>query len=271
MAFKAPVQVGGAVSPPYFVGRTKETREIVDGLKTLSQNYVILAPRRVGKTSLMWAVKGKLDREKDLLAVYFNCREITTREGFARKLIEAVLEEYEKKHAAKGYIGNFRRSVKGKILDAMRRIEKIGGSFRNICEIYITFREGEIDEGGLLQNTFRFLGDFSAPVPVQLICVVTERIAGGIKSTVANVIDNLTSIASGLPKNTKVLIVNDIARSGHTLLATREFLKVYFTDENIKVATLFRTEDTEDSEVELDFCVALTNKVINFEWKQRET
>lgn len=117
----------------------------------------------------------------------------------------------------------------------------------------------------------RFLGDFSAPVPVQLICVVTERIAGGIKSTVANVIDNLTSIASGLPKNTKVLIVNDIARSGHTLLATREFLKVYFTDENIKVATLFRTEDTEDSEVELDFCVALTNKVINFEWKQRET
>lgn len=117
----------------------------------------------------------------------------------------------------------------------------------------------------------RFLGDFSAPVPVQLIFVVTERIAGGIKSTVANVIDNLTSIASGLPKNTKVLIVNDIARSGHTLLAAREFLKVYFTDENIKVATLFRTEDTEDSEVELDFCVALTNKVINFEWKQRET
>ncbi len=174
MAFKAPFQVGGAVSPPYFVGRTKETREIVDGLKTLSQNYVILAPRRVGKTSLMWAVKVKLDREKDLLAVYFNCREITTKEGFARKLIEAVLEEYEKKHAVKGYIGNFRRSVKGKILDAMRRIEKIGGSFRNICEIYMTFREGEMDEEGLLQNTFRFLGDFSDEKEIRLIVMLDE-------------------------------------------------------------------------------------------------
>ncbi len=45
-------------------------------------------------------------REKELQVVYFNCREITTKEGFARKFIETVLEEYGIKHAIKGYIEN---------------------------------------------------------------------------------------------------------------------------------------------------------------------
>ena len=122
----------------------------------------------------------------------------------------------------------------------------------------------------------RFLGDVSTPIPVQLVCVITKRISGGIKSTVASVDGKLTSITSGLPKDPKVLIVNDIARSGHTLGAAREFLKKYYTDDNIKIATLFRPEKfpefpefPEFSEGKLDFYVALTDKNINFEWKQK--
>jgi len=113
----------------------------------------------------------------------------------------------------------------------------------------------------------RFLGDFSKQVPVQLICVITKRNAGGFKSIVANV-DEKFSMTPGLPDNPKILLVNDIARSGHTLEAAREFLRGYSTDKNIKIATLFRHKI---SSVIPDFYTALTDRVINFEWKQKGT
>jgi AAA+ ATPase superfamily predicted ATPase len=174
MSYKAPFQVGGVVTPPYFVGREKELQEITNGLKTLSQNYVIIAPRRVGKTSLLWAMKTKLDKEKEGLAVYFNCREITTKDGFARKIIEAILREYEKKHAIKGYIENFKNSVRGKILEAIRKIDKIGGSIGKICETYIIFREGDINEEELLERAIDFLDIFSKEKNIKIIILFDE-------------------------------------------------------------------------------------------------
>jgi len=112
----------------------------------------------------------------------------------------------------------------------------------------------------------RFLGDFSKQIPVQLVFVITERSAGGTKSIVANV-DDKFSMTPGLPENPKILLVNDIVRSGHTLEAALEFLKNHSTDKNIKIATLFRNEI---SSVIPDFYTALTDRVINFEWKQKE-
>ncbi len=110
----------------------------------------------------------------------------------------------------------------------------------------------------------RFLGDFSKQVPVQLVCVITKRSAGGTKSIVANVDDKFSMIPC-LPENPKILLVNDVARSGHTLEAAREFLRSHSTYKNIKIATLFRHEI---SSVIPDFYTALTHRVINFEWKQ---
>ena len=113
----------------------------------------------------------------------------------------------------------------------------------------------------------RFLSDFSKPVPVQLVYVITKRSSGGTKSIVANV-DDKFSMTPSLSKNPEILLVNDIARGGHTLEAAREFLRGYSTDKNIKTATLFRHKI---SSVIPDFYTALTDRVINFEWKQKGT
>lgn len=116
--------------------------------------------------------------------------------------------------------------------------------------------------------SLRFLGDSSTPVPVVLVCVVTERSDGGVISKKAKVVDKVTAIASGLSKDSKVLLVNDISRSGHSMEAAYEFLKGHFGDENIKTATLFCHEYSSTTPT---FCVARTARIIQFEWKQKGT
>jgi hypoxanthine phosphoribosyltransferase len=113
----------------------------------------------------------------------------------------------------------------------------------------------------------RFLGDFYIPVPVRLVHVITERSAGGITSIKARVDDKATTTESGLSEDSKVLLVNDISRSGHTLEAAYEFLKSHFADEKIKTATLFCHKYSSAIPT---FYVAMTERVIRFEWKQKE-
>jgi len=169
---EAPFQVGGAVTPPYFVGREKEINELTNGLRTLSQDYLVIAPRRVGKTTLLCAIKKELRPE--LLVVYLNCREIATKVGFVRKLISTILIEYESKHKISGLSETFRYSIRGKILEAMRRIEKVGGSLGKVGEVYLTFREGEINENELLEQGISFLEDFSKEKKVRIIILLDE-------------------------------------------------------------------------------------------------
>jgi len=167
-----PFQVGGAVEPPYFVGRGREIAEITEGLRSLSQNYLIIAPRRTGKTSLLLAIRNEL-ADKEVLPTYLNCRGMTTLEGFARGLVESTLGAYEVKYK-RGLLETFTKSVKGKILDALRRVERVGGSVRKIGEIYITFREEEIDDKKLLSGAFGFLEEFAAEKGLSVIVLLDE-------------------------------------------------------------------------------------------------
>jgi len=67
---RSPFQVGGAVEPPYFVGREKELKKLSMDLKGLAENYLILAPRRYGKSSLLRNLKRQNENRKGLLVPY---------------------------------------------------------------------------------------------------------------------------------------------------------------------------------------------------------
>jgi len=77
-------------------------------------------------------------------------------------------------------------------------------------------------------------------------------------------VDKLTTIPSDLPKDSRVLLVNDISRGGHTLYAASEFLKKYFSEENVRSAALICHEQAN---VKAIYCVAITEKTIRFDWK----
>lgn len=110
----------------------------------------------------------------------------------------------------------------------------------------------------------RFLGNFSASIPVESLCITTERKSGSIISNKAKVDDKWIAIPSTLSPNSKVLLVTDISRSGHTLEAAYELLKNHFPDANIQRATLFCHTY---SSVIPEFYVAMTEKVTHFDWK----
>lgn len=111
----------------------------------------------------------------------------------------------------------------------------------------------------------RFLGTRSAPIPVQSIFVIQKWSSGGVKVIEAKVDDISTAIPSALPTNSKILLVNDISRSGSTLKATHEFLKNRFVDNNIETATLVCHIQASTKP---RFYVAMTKKVVRFDWKE---
>ncbi len=111
----------------------------------------------------------------------------------------------------------------------------------------------------------RFLGNFSTPIPIQSLHMIQERKKAGIDTIMAKVDDKLATIPPGLSKDSKVLLVNDISRSGHTLEAAYEFLKKYFPDENIRSATLICHKDAG---AKPKYYVAMTKKTIRFDWKR---
>lgn len=95
--------------------------------------------------------------------------------------------------------------------------------------------------------------------------IITQRSGVGIVANEAKVDDSKTAIASGLGKNCKVLLVSDIARGGNTLKAAYEHLTKQIPEQNIATATLFCHRDASTRP---KFYVAMTEKVVRFDWKE---
>ena len=107
----------------------------------------------------------------------------------------------------------------------------------------------------------RFLGNRLTPIPVQLLYMVPEQKADGTKIKVD---DKWTEIPPSLSKDSKVLVVNDISRTSHTLESTVEFLKERCQSENIQSATLICHKQAPTKPT---YYVAETEKTIRFDWK----
>lgn len=113
----------------------------------------------------------------------------------------------------------------------------------------------------------RFLGNRLTPIPVQLLYMIPEQIEkGDQKRTVMKVDDKWAATPPSLSKDSKILIVNDIIRSGHTLDVALEFLTEHFQvpEENIQSATLICHKQAT---IQLTYYVAETRKTIRFDWK----
>ncbi|UCE37133.1 MAG: ATP-binding protein [Thermoplasmata archaeon] len=170
----APFQVGGEVEPPYFIGRDDVLSEVLRGISSLSQNYLIVGPRRTGKSSLLKNVEMRLVKRKDILVININCMEVTTYLELLKLVTENLLSSYERRHKAKGFVEVFKKSLTDSIINVMHRIEKIGGSVQNVVEGYISFRERQIDEHELARKTFDFITEFAMEKNVKIVVIFDE-------------------------------------------------------------------------------------------------
>jgi hypothetical protein len=108
--------VGNTVQGEDFFDRERELERVLERLQT--DNVLLLAPRRVGKTSLMYRVREK-EKELGHLAAYLSVADVDTELQFVQKLYEAAQTwspgQRAVKALAKGPLGRF-----------MRRIKKLG-------------------------------------------------------------------------------------------------------------------------------------------------
>jgi len=164
--------VGGEVRPPYFIGRKNEIEKMKMDIRTLAQNNVIIGPRRIGKTSLLRNLKA--DVEKEVLFVTINCREMTGLSDFFRVVTQALLATYEEKHQIKGLVQKYSQVFRGKITAAYKSISEIGGSIEHIGNVYLRFRENDINEYELVAETFYFIRRFSEEKKEPIILAFDE-------------------------------------------------------------------------------------------------
>jgi len=171
---EAPFKVGGIVEPPYFVGRQKELKKLTDDVRGLSQNYLILAPRRYGKSSLLHNLKLQVKGDPDLLVPYINCREMERYDDFYRLSVGALLTEYERKRKVSGLLAKFRVVFKERVLKAVQRLDEIGGSIAELGKVYLRFREQEVDEKELVRAAFQFFRSLAEEKGFQIVFLLDE-------------------------------------------------------------------------------------------------
>lgn len=179
--------VGGETEPPYFIGRELEIKKLTLDILEEAQISVIFGPRRIGKTTLLKNFKSAV--EKEILFVPVNCREMTDLSDFFRVTTQALVEAHAEKHSIKGLAQKFAGIFRDKITVASGSLAEIGGSIEHVGNVYLKFRDNEIEEKDLIPETFDFIESFSQEKKEPLIIAFDEfqelrRFNGSIFNTV---------------------------------------------------------------------------------------
>lgn len=175
---KSLFKVSGKIVKPYFVGRDNELKRLERAIRGMSQDIVIIAPRRFGKTALLHNISVKLKDE--MLVAKINCLGMTRYADFNEKVIRAILTAYEGKYGTKGrLLATWKDVLSDSITGAFRKISKVGGSIAQAATIYLEFRDprGEItreNEYKLLEAAFDFAGKFTEEQNEDLILIFDE-------------------------------------------------------------------------------------------------
>ena len=88
-----PFIYAGYVSPEYFCNRTEETENLISNLQN-GRNTTLIAPRRIGKTGLIWNVFHRLKSiEKDAVCVYVDIFSTKNQHEFVQMLGTAIVQQ----------------------------------------------------------------------------------------------------------------------------------------------------------------------------------
>jgi hypothetical protein len=107
--------VGKPVTGSNFFGRSQELGEL--GEITQDEHVLLLAPRRVGKTSLLLALQSIVNRERSATGVYVSVAAATNELQFVKILLQAIYDTKPgkrlKPNAIAAWLGRHGRRLKG--------------------------------------------------------------------------------------------------------------------------------------------------------------
>ena len=87
-----PFRFGDLALDDTFADRAQELKELTSDMRN-GQNVVVFAPRRYGKSSLMWRASQQLIRRHEVLVAQVDLMKTPTRERLAEKLAESIYED----------------------------------------------------------------------------------------------------------------------------------------------------------------------------------
>ena len=175
---RSPFKVSGRIVPPYFIGRDVEIEQLVEAIRGMGQDVVVIAPRRFGKTALLHNVTRELGGE--VLVAAINCLAMTRYADLNERVINAILVAYEDAHGPKGrFLATWKSVLRDSVTGAFKNIIKVGGSIAKLGSVYLEFRDprGEINpenEHKLAEAALDFAVDFSEEQGVDLVLIFDE-------------------------------------------------------------------------------------------------
>lgn len=170
-----PFIVGKVVRPPYFIDREGELNRLVNALGTLSENQLVVALRRMGKSSLLFnAVEALRDKHPRTLVASLDCRKITNAESFVDELVVEVLHAYQHAHPVTGWLRLKGRLWTDRITDVLPEVQKVGGSVGPLFAAYVEIREKKITPETFVARAFAFLEGFTKDGEGGLVVVLDE-------------------------------------------------------------------------------------------------
>lgn len=177
---ETPFAVGRIVRPPYFIDRTAEISRLATTLGSLSENQLVVAIRRMGKSSLLANVVDEIRRSyPTTLVAQLDCRRVTNTESFVDELVRAALTAYQDEHPVAGWLRLKARLMTDKITELVPEVQRVGAqgggeALGILFTAYLEFRERRIDPDRFITQAFEFLERFTNARTQGLVVVLDE-------------------------------------------------------------------------------------------------
>ena len=173
-----PFLAGKPVSGQYFVGRGRTLKAIeaimggtADGA---INNVMLLGPRRIGKSSVLLAVRGRQDRDPRVATAMINAEGASTKRRFADAYMKAVLEAYEGRTRRRARRGRLGRAVSAGPRVARDLVPELDLPALECAKFGAKMNKREVDQDGLLEHALGFPERLGAEKAMAFLVIIDE-------------------------------------------------------------------------------------------------
>jgi len=155
-------QAGGPVKGALFCDREEIIDELWAGIKGLKsgarQNFALVGPRLIGKSSILEVLRERLEREK-MEGIYLDCWKIYPSslqgflETFAENSMRSVSEALGWTARARSRIGD---AIKGTVSAILDLTKSVGVEVEDFLKVWVDFRERRINISDLMRKTLEY-------------------------------------------------------------------------------------------------------------------
>jgi len=155
-------QAGGPVKGALFCDREEILDELWAGIKGLRkgtrQNFALVGPRLIGKSSILEALRGRL-KDEGIEGIYLDCWKIYPSnlqgflETFAETSMRSISEALDWTARARSRIGD---AIKGTVSAILDLTKSVGVEVEDFLKVWVDFRERRINISDLMRKTLEY-------------------------------------------------------------------------------------------------------------------